>query len=263
MVMLAAWMSLPVCAEVRSGKAAAEWISTSATCIPGKALQTAIRLVVDDGWHTYWLNPGEAGMKTRVEWKLPAGWTATGLAHPVPERFRAGGLAGFGYTGTVVFPVTVTPPPDFSGRAQLKAGLSWLTCDDAACVPGDVELTLALESGPPAPTAEAETIRNTLQLIPRPQPEWLRLNVTEKKNTLALTIDTDGTRSLDFSRGEGFPATRNVIDPAADIHFTRNGAQWATEVPKSEYVQSPLKQLTLVLAGMTAEAPVELRWKSP
>ena len=50
-------------AAVRSGKAEADWISESATYESGKPVRTALRLVLDPGWHTYWENPGEGGMK--------------------------------------------------------------------------------------------------------------------------------------------------------------------------------------------------------
>lgn len=84
-------------AAVRSGKAEVDWLSVSATVAPGKPVQTALRLVVDPGWHTYWENPGEGGMGISVKWDLPAGWTAGALEHPVPQRFMTGELAGFGY----------------------------------------------------------------------------------------------------------------------------------------------------------------------
>ena len=86
-------------AGVRSGKAEAEWRGVAAQYQAGKPLQTALRLVLDEGWHTYWENPGEGGMKISVTWKLPPGWVAGELEHPIPQHFAAGGLAGFGKNG--------------------------------------------------------------------------------------------------------------------------------------------------------------------
>ncbi len=84
-------------ATANSGKAEADWISASATVEPGQSLHTAIRLKHDVGWKSYWINPGEAGIPTRVEWKLPPGWKHSGLKFPVPTRFSSSGLSGFGY----------------------------------------------------------------------------------------------------------------------------------------------------------------------
>lgn len=255
-------MALSACAGVRSGRASAEWISASSTYEAGKPIKTAIRLTVDDGWHTYWLNPGEGGMKTSVEWELPAGWTAE-MAHPVPKRFRNGDLPSFGYEGAVLFPVTLTAPADVAGPVTMKARVSWLTCNDDSCVPGNAELTLNLDVGPPKPTTDAEAIRDALGKVPRPQKEWAKLEVQEKPTTLGLTIEVQGNREVDLSRCEVFPATPNAIDPGAEIRFARNDAGWSAEAPKSEYATEAVQKLTLVLAGQGLDEPIELTWEKP
>ena len=256
-------MALSAWANVRSGRASAEWVSASSAFEAGSPLQTAIRLSLDDGWHTYWLNPGDGGMKTSVEWELPAGWTAE-IAHPVPKRFQTGGLSGFGYEGTVLFPVTLTPPADVAGPVVLEAKVSWLTCNDDSCVPGNAELPLKLDVGPLKPTVDAEAIRDAFSKVPRPQKEWVRLDVREKPAVLALSIEIQAGRELDLSRCEVFPATANVIDPGAVFRFVRNDSGgWIAEAPKSEYVTGTVKELTLVLAGEGLKEPIELKWQKP
>ena len=46
------------------------------TAKPGTTITAGIELKMDKGWHTYWLNPGAAGIPTSVEWTLPKGITA-------------------------------------------------------------------------------------------------------------------------------------------------------------------------------------------
>ena len=55
-------------APKRSGHATAQWLVAEQDA---NIIRTVIRLVVDDPWHVYWYNPGEAGMATSVEVKLP------------------------------------------------------------------------------------------------------------------------------------------------------------------------------------------------
>ena len=248
-------------AAVRSGKAEADWIGASGTYEAGKPVQTALRLAVDAGWHTYWLNPGEGGMPISVAWDLPAGWTAEALEHPVPKRFMTGGLAGFGYEGTVVFPVKFTPAAGFAGEAKLKGKISWLTCNDDSCIPGDAELEISLVSGWPVATVEARVIDDALRKIPRPNPE-IKLAVTETPKSLVLTLSNATTKPFDPAEYEIFPATLQAVDPAAKFAFVSDGQKWTATVPKSEYAPSPLKELTLVLAGTTGQAPMALAWKS-
>lgn len=261
-IMLGALIGAAPAAE-RSGNATVEWISSSPTCDPGTPLQTAIRMVVDRGWHTYWLNPGEAGMKTTVEWQLPAGWSASEPGHPVPKRFVTGGLAGFGYDGTVIFPVTLTPPVDFKGSASLVGKVSWLACNESGCVPGDARISLVLDMGRPVPTADAAVIRDALRKVPQPQKDWVHLTVSEKPTGLVLRIEAHLSKPLDLNRYESFPVTPQVVDPAAEIRFIAHGAEWRAEVSKSETMKSPVKQLVLVLAPKDGGQPMELSWQVP
>lgn len=249
-------------AAVRSGKATADWITATKTCDGGMPVSTAIRLIVDEGYHTYWTNPGEGGMKISMKWELPTGWRASELAHPVPKRFMTGELAGFGYEGTVVLPVSVTPPADFSGSATLKGKLSWLTCNNEGCIPGDAELELKLEIGAPAATEDAKVIDAALRKIPITPGNQISLKVVENLKTLLLRIEGLTGKSVDLAQYEVFPATPQVIDAATKIEFENDGSSWTAEVPKSEYATKAIPELTLVLAGKSDQAPISLTWKS-
>jgi DsbC/DsbD-like thiol-disulfide interchange protein len=247
-------------AGVRSGKAEAEWWSSSKTYTAGAPVQTAFRLALDTGWHTYWLNPGDGGMKISVTWELPAGWTADELEHPVPKRFKTGELAGFGYEGTVIFPVKLTPPAGISGPAKLKGKISWLTCNDDQCLPGKAELELTLDAGAPAATDEAKAIDHALKKIPRPSNET-SLTVIEQPETLVLTLHPLTPRPFGITDYEIFPATPQVINPAARIEFFKSGDSWSAEVPKSEYATQPIEKLALVLAGKSGQPPLTVCWQ--
>jgi thiol:disulfide interchange protein DsbD len=256
-------------AEGSGGRASVEWLAASTTAEPGKPLQSAIRMVIDDGWHTYWLNPGDAGMKTTFEWNLPPGWTAGDPGFPVPSRFTTDGLASLGYKGTVLFPVTLTPPSGFTGTAELKASVSWLACSSEGCVPGEAEISLAITAGPAAHGPHAEAIEQARLRIPSiPANASLSLDLAEAGDKLILTLHRSGKPALDPADCDAFPLTPQVVDPGAEIRFTPHLGSWRAEVPKSEYFSPPLKKFALILAPRnppgvqpgTANPPVELRW---
>ncbi|RYD32360.1 MAG: thiol:disulfide interchange protein, partial [Verrucomicrobiaceae bacterium] len=171
-------------APVKSGHATAEWITGATAIEGGKPIQTGIRLVIEEGWHSYWINPGESGMKLKVVWDLPEGWTAGEVGHPAPKKFLTGELPGYGYEGEVVFPVTLTPPAGASGSVELGAKVSWLTCNDASCIPGKAELKLSPAAGT---AAHAEAIGKARALVPQPL-EGLKLDVSETGDAVALTL---------------------------------------------------------------------------
>lgn len=246
----------------RPGKATVDWISESAACQPGKPLQTAIRMIHDPGWHSYWLNPGENGIKTTVEWKLPPGWKTGGLGYPEPARFLTSDLAGFGYAGTVMFAVAVTPPEDFTGTARLTAVVSWLACGENGCVPGKAEIHLDLAAGDPKPTPESREIRTAFQRLPRPV-EKPRLVVKDLGKTIVFSIESEPGAALDLDDREAFPATPDVMDPRKPVRFAKHAGQWTAEAAKSEYAVSAVKQLTLVIASTGEDGPLEFSWRAP
>lgn len=48
-------------------------ISDSAGIVAGKPFQAGLLLRHRPGWHTYWENPGDAGLPTSLSWTLPEG----------------------------------------------------------------------------------------------------------------------------------------------------------------------------------------------
>ncbi|NQT85277.1 hypothetical protein HQ560_00845 [bacterium] len=113
---------------------------------PGGAFRLGVLLDVEEGWHVYWRNPGDAGLSTDVEFHLPDGFTGGDVQWPVPKVFvQPGGLVGYGYEGSVLHWVTVLAPKGLrlGSSVSLAAEAAWLACKDV-CVPdgGPLELVL-------------------------------------------------------------------------------------------------------------------------
>lgn len=245
-----------------TGRAKADWLTASSSALPGQPLQTAIRIRHDKHWYSYWLNPGEAGMPTTVEWKLPPGWKHGEPGFPAPVGFLTSGLASYGHVGELLLPVTITPPEDFIGTAKLEAEISWLACSNDGCVPGEAALSLEVTAGDPLPGPAAAEILAAIDLLPRPAGESLRLSVEETENSLVLTLIPGKSAPADLSQHEVFPLTTEVIDPKTRIRFAPGGQNWTATVPKSEFAASPLKELTLVLAD-GKHPPLQVTWNPP
>lgn len=222
-------------------KATAAWIPESEEIANGKALRTVVRMNVDKGWHTYWENPGEGGLPLEIKAELPEDWILGEIQYPAPKRFMTGELPGFGYEGEVLFPVTITPAADASGKsADLKAKLVWLTCDDESCLPGDAELV---------PTkADPALVAAAFDALPKEIPgAKLVLLSADQTIEFALTLPADS--KLNPTDFKVFPATRNIVDPAAVMKFEKdstNPNRWLCSAPKSEYLSDTPNETVLV-----------------
>ena len=120
-------------------------VSEQNAVFPGGTFWVGLDMVLDDGWHMYWQNPGDAGLSPKIKWQLPSGIKAGDIQWPYPQRLSAGPLMSFGYEHEVLLLVPVTVEGNFqsSQMLDLHARVDWLACKEE-CIPGRAELNLSL-----------------------------------------------------------------------------------------------------------------------
>jgi DsbC/DsbD-like thiol-disulfide interchange protein len=76
----------------------ARLIASTASPVAGRPFYLGVLFTIDPNWHIYWKNAGDAGIPTRIRWKLPPGFSAGPIEFPTPRRFDLpGNIADFGY----------------------------------------------------------------------------------------------------------------------------------------------------------------------
>ncbi len=85
------------------------------------------------GWHTYWRNPGDAGVAPDLSLVLPPGASAGPIAWPTPRRVAEGPVMTYAYTGDVLLPVTVTPGARIAGRCRSRRMPAGWSARRSAC----------------------------------------------------------------------------------------------------------------------------------
>lgn len=126
----------------------AELVSEAQIIAPGVPFWVGLRLTPEEGWHTYWRNPGDSGLPASIEWTLPDGFTASEIVWPAPQLISYGPLMDYGYLREVVLLVEITPSRQVpaGSRVTLGAHARWLICEDI-CIPDEAELVLPLRVG--------------------------------------------------------------------------------------------------------------------
>lgn len=222
---------------------------------PGKPLVAGVRLVMDPGWHTYWHNPGDAGLPTRASWTLPDGFSAGELQWPRPGRFNTGPLVSFGYEEEVLLPVQVRVPDEVAGRqVTLAARVSWLECQQV-CVPGkaDVALTLPVRHET-APSPEAELFAATRERLPRPADEW-RFSTSVGETSIELAVTPPGGVTLE--EAYFYPVTRRLLDYSKPQRLRSSESGIVLTLPRDSK-GSAVERLEGVLVGRAGHDPVAL-----
>ena len=67
-------------------------------------MRGAIRLTMEEPWHTYWQHPGDVGLPSKVFWERPSGWSAGSLQFPAPHYIETAGLISYAYEKEVLLP---------------------------------------------------------------------------------------------------------------------------------------------------------------
>jgi len=216
---------------------------------PGKPFIVALRMKMAPSWHTYWKNPGDSGMPTRVVWTLPDGFKASELEWPTPSRAVDGGLALYGYEREAVFLTEVTPGSDLpSGRFTVAAKVSWLECKDI-CIPGKASLDLTLPAAPGRGPAAIDPASKAIFAS-------ARASMPRASGGLKVSHAVDGDRLVLRIAGpsqslgsplEFFPEKGGLIEAAQPQTVSRAGAGWTISIKRAANAPSGAPTLRGVL----------------
>lgn len=201
-------------AVARDGAVTAEILSPARSIQPGRPFAAGIRLVMEDGWHTYWKNPGDAGLATTVEWDLPEGFTAGPLRWPAPRQFREQDLTTHGYEGEVLLVAEITPPAAAApGPRTLSAKVGWLACR-VECVPGSASLSMSLSvrPGDAAVDPRVQALFDASAANAPVSDPRVTAGAVAQADGLVLQVDGLGVAPVEV---RFFPATAGVIDLSA------------------------------------------------
>lgn len=230
---------------------------------PGRPLWLGLLIQHQDGWHTYWKNPGDSGLPTTLEWTLPQGVQAGEIAWPVPKKFPLGDLANYGYEGSLLLPVPVrmeTAPVGPDLIVQLHA--RWLVCR-RECIPQEGRMSLRL------PTAGSTALHaSAFQAALAAQPQVLRETGSRiEVRDQALHLDIAGLPSDARGRKmEVFFEAPGLVETAGAWQQGWKGERWQAQVPLSKMRSDSPGQITVVLArtegtgAWQIQAPVSGTW---
>ncbi len=244
---------------VQTDHVVAELISEVEWIVPGQPFDVALRFEIEENWHTYWLNPGDAGLPTNIQWQLPPGFSAGEIQWPYPERVVTPPLVSYGYSHEVLHIVRITPPADLQpgSSVTLKAKADWLVCE-VVCIPGEaaVQLTLPVRAEtPPRLSKWADAFAETRKKFPVKDTEW-QITADVQDSLLVISVkppqgQTTSEQPIIFA-----PAEEMVLENSVQPEFYRTDEEARLIFLISRYREEPLERLSGVLIN-------EAGWQGP
>jgi thiol:disulfide interchange protein len=224
--------------------------------VPGHSFRLALRQQIETGWHTYWINPGDAGLPTTINWNLPRGLKAGPIQWPQPERIVYDSVVDYGYENEVLLPVDIEVPSTLAlgTNVGIAADVSWLVCSDT-CIPEDAHLSISV---PVAASAEpdpdwTERLASARARLPLPNPFPTTISMNAESITLHVaTGDAKNLHDVTF-----FPVDSNVIDNDAP-QTPASGPDGLTLTLRRDVAKSSPATLNGLLVFRDAAAPSDL-----
>ncbi|MDX9857460.1 MAG: protein-disulfide reductase DsbD family protein [candidate division Zixibacteria bacterium] len=235
---------------IRVGHVRAELISETESIQPGRPFWTGLRLVMDEHWHVYWRNPGDAGLPPTISWNLPDGFVSGPIQWPYPERFETGPLTSYGYHGEILLPVLITPPADLqAGReVTLRATVDWLVCREA-CIPGGAELSLTIpvdRQTPHVNASVAESFNHTRALLPVDLPDW-GISGTVDDSLITISLRPPQWYNDSLADVYFYPFEKGIIYNAGQQVLRRTSTNYELSVPRFRNSTSAPERITGIL----------------
>ena len=144
-----------------------ELLTESNLIEPGDELLVGFKFSLSPGWHTYWVNPGDAGEGASIKWNLPRDVKASKILWPGPERIPVEPLMTFGYEDEVVLLTKIYTSKNTDIPLTLNALVSWYTCKEI-CIPQEAEVSIPIKLGFKSPSSSNKLLKQTLENVPTP-----------------------------------------------------------------------------------------------
>jgi thiol:disulfide interchange protein len=225
---------------------------------PGKPLTVGLHLEMEGGWHTYWKNPGDAGLPPKVNWRLPEGFVAGPLEWPTPVRIAVPPLMSYGYENEVLLPIVLQTPGNLQPETEvvLAGRADWVECKDV-CIPGraEVELKLPVRAAA-APSAGANPLFTEARRRQPAAPEGWGLEAASASGQILLSFQPPSGGAI--TDAYFFAAETGTVDhPAAQV-LHAGATRHRLDVTRAANHTEPLRRLTGVLWAQGSSVRVDV-----
>lgn len=219
----------------------------------GKAVWFGLLIKHRPHWHSYWKNPGDSGLPTRLSWELPDGLQVGDINWPVPQRLPIGPMVNYGYEGEVLLTSAVSVAESFNpGSRDVVLQADWLVCKEV-CIPESGRFTIKLSAQPAVAHGRLfDAAKGALPIEHNPG----AAGRFEPSGFLAVPI-RDLPPSWAQRSVQVFPEDAGVFDHAAVALQEWSGRDLMVQVPLSAQRSESPESIHLVLRSTDKSGLVE------
>ncbi len=194
----------------------------------GEAFDVGLRFLLPDGWHMYWANSGESGLPPKIEWSLPAGFSAGPWQFPIPKQHVSAGIITTNILeGEPVLLASITPPATLAASTvNLSAKITLLMCQKS-CIRDQFNVSLKLPvqtAGTPTKTANEALFRRARKAMPTTTSKYITVAARTEPATPTPSGRFEALIDVNIKRGfhlqSNTPLSASFIKTEVFLHNT-------------------------------------------
>jgi len=169
-----------------SGHAAVRLLAGSRS---GSVLLGGIAMQLEQGWKTYWRNPGDSGVPPRFDFSKSDNVEAVTVLWPAPTKFDDGaGGHSLGYHNQIVLPLRIVAK-NADKPVTLRADINYAVCEKI-CIPVEANAELRFAS---VASTEDGALSAALDTVPKPasigDPNPLTIRDVKREGKSTVLVD--------------------------------------------------------------------------
>jgi len=228
--------------------------------LDANTVQVGLWITLKGSWHTYWQNPGHAGLAPNFELSIDPAITVGEMQYPLPERITNGPITTFGYHKEVLFVRNIPLTEGDAVTHTLNAKIRYLVCD-TQCIVEKSEFSTSV-SGKVLPMLSANSETDIINRFTWPSTHIARpITTSADSESVTMLVSPDyplNTKITDF-----FPARQVALEFAVP-QIVQNDVTTTLKMQKSDLTpENPmLKGLILGIDNAT-QKPFGIWYEGP
>ena len=148
-----------------------------------------IKINLNNGWKTYWKNPGDAGLPIQIKFKNKKNILDYNILYPSPKFYSDHGVRTIGYEKEVVFPIEFTVK-DRSERIFANLDIEYLICKEI-CIPIREKRLIDFDLKKLKKNTKNNLVLDYLDKVPKKNQGFFKIDdiFAEDENTFFMVLD--------------------------------------------------------------------------
>ena len=150
-----------------------------------------VKIILEEGWKTYWKNPGEAGAPLSIDFNNSSEILENEILFPFPKKFTDYDIETIGYEKEIIFPVKLKLD-ETKNKLISKINLQYLVCKDI-CIPISIEKNLNHSLDKSSKKIKKSILYNYLKKVPRENTNYFSIKDLKKLSDKKISFKIDNS----------------------------------------------------------------------